>query len=58
MGAVIPFTLVVIPQTNKHVLDETLDSGSPENATPLPPMGRLHAVRSGGSVVSHRLAPT
>lgn len=46
LGAVIPFTLIVIMPTNKRLLDPTLDRGSPEAGALLARWGRLHAVRS------------
>jgi hypothetical protein len=46
LGAVVPFTLIVIIPTNKRLLDPTLDRGSPEAGTLLARWGRLHAVRS------------
>lgn len=46
LGAVVPFTLIVIMPTNKRLLDPTLDRGSPETGTLLARWGRLHAVRS------------
>ena len=46
LGAVIPFTLVVILPTNTRLLDPGLDRSSPEAATLLGRWGRLHAVRS------------
>lgn len=46
LGAVIPFTLIVIRPTNKRLLDARLDRDSPEAAALLVRWGRLHAVRS------------
>lgn len=46
LGAVIPFTLVVILPTNTRLLDPGLDRSSPEAAVLLGRWGRLHAVRS------------
>lgn len=46
LGAVVPFTLVVILPTNKRLLDPTLDSRAFEAAALLRRWGRLHAVRS------------
>ncbi len=46
LGAVIPFTLIVIRPTNKRLLDARLDRASPDAATLLVRWGRLHAVRS------------
>ena len=46
LGAVIPFTLVVIFPTNKQLLDSSLDKNSELAAKLLIQWGRLHAVRS------------
>jgi hypothetical protein len=46
LGAVIPFTLLVIFPTNKRLLDPGLDRRSAEAAELLERWGRLHAVRS------------
>ena len=46
LGAVIPFTLLVILPTNKRLLDPGLDRRSAEAAELLHRWGRLHAVRS------------
>jgi Domain of unknown function (DUF1772) len=46
LGAVIPFTLIVILPTNKRLLDPTLDKRSAEAERLLARWGRLHAVRS------------
>jgi uncharacterized membrane protein len=46
LGAVIPFTLLVILPTNKRLLDPGLERGSAEAAVLLARWGRLHAVRS------------
>jgi uncharacterized membrane protein len=46
LGAVIPFTLVVILPTNQRLLDPGLTRGSAEAAALLARWGRLHAVRS------------
>ena len=42
----IPFTLLVIMQTNKRLLDPALDAGSAEAAALLCRWGRLHSVRA------------
>jgi uncharacterized membrane protein len=55
LGAVIPFTLVVISPTNKRLLDPVLDRGSAETAALLSRWGRLHAVRSLLSTVAFGL---
>src|SRR5258705_2629349 len=52
LGAVIPFTLVVILPTNKRLLAPGLAPGSVEAAALLVRWGRLHAVRSAASSVS------
>lgn len=46
LGAVVPFTLLVIAPTNQRLLSPALDSGGPEAAALLNRWGRLHAVRS------------
>jgi hypothetical protein len=46
LGAVVPFTLLVVGPTNKRLLDPTLDPGSGEAAAQLRRWGRLHAARS------------
>jgi len=46
LGAVIPFTLVVILPTNRRLLDPALDPRSDEAADLLARWGALHAVRS------------
>ena len=46
LGALVPFTLVVIMPTNRRLLDPGLDSGSGEALELLLRWGRLHAVRT------------
>ena len=46
LGAVIPFTLLVILPTNRLLLSAGLDRSSPEAGKLLIRWGRLHAVRS------------
>jgi len=46
LGAVIPFTLIVILPTNKQLLSPTLDRRSAETERLLARWGALHAVRS------------
>jgi anthrone oxygenase-like protein len=46
LGAVIPFTLLVIRSTNARLLDPVLDPSSPEAALLLNRWGWLHAIRS------------
>jgi Domain of unknown function (DUF1772) len=46
LGAVMPFTLIVILPTNKRLLSPTLDRRSAESERLLARWGRLHAVRS------------
>jgi hypothetical protein len=46
LGSVIPFTLVVILPTNKHLLNPALDRRSAEAGQLLARWGALHAVRS------------
>ncbi|HKN71049.1 MAG TPA: DUF1772 domain-containing protein [Terriglobales bacterium] len=52
LGAVIPFTLIVILPTNKQLLTPTLDRRSAETERLLAHWGRLHAVRSVLSAVA------
>ena len=52
LGAVIPFTLVVVFPTNKRLLDPGLDPHSPQAAALLARWGTLHAVRSAAGAVS------
>lgn len=46
IGAVVPFTFVVIMPTNKQLLAPGRDLGSPETRQLLERWGRLHGVRS------------
>ncbi len=46
LGAVIPFTLMVILPTNKQLLNPALDKHSGQTGQLLVRWGRLHAVRS------------
>ena len=46
LGAVIPFTLIVILPTNKQLLSPTLDRQSAQTERLLARWGALHAVRS------------
>lgn len=46
LGAVVPFTLVVILPTNEQLLDPALDRRGAKAADLLVRWGRLHAVRS------------
>jgi hypothetical protein len=46
LGAVVPFTLVVILPTNKRLLDQTLDPRGPDATLLLSRWGHLHAMRS------------
>lgn len=55
LGAVIPFTLLVILPTNTRLLAADLDRRSAEAAALLARWGRLHAVRSALSVLSFGL---
>ena len=52
LGAVIPFTLLVVLPTNRRLLDPALDPHSPQAASLLARWGQLHAVRSLTSVVA------
>ncbi len=46
LGAMVPFTLVVILPTNRRLLDPALDSNSEEARELLSRWGHLHAVRT------------
>ena len=52
MGAVIPFTLLVILPTNKQLLDPALDRASPRVSALLNRWQWLHAVRTALSLVA------
>ena len=52
LGAVVPFTLVVILPTNSRLLDPALDPRSPDATRLLVRWGRLHAVRSALSALA------
>jgi hypothetical protein len=52
IGAVVPFTLLVIAPTNRRLLDPARDRRSPETRALLETWGRLHAVRTALSLVS------
>jgi uncharacterized membrane protein len=55
LGALVPYTLIVILPTNKRLLDARLDPGSPEAAELLRRWGQLHAVRSIGGALAFLL---
>ena len=46
LGAVVPFTLIVILPTNRQLLDPALDPRGPKATELLLRWGRLHAIRS------------
>jgi hypothetical protein len=46
LGALVPFTLLVIMPTNTRLLDERLDAGSDEASVLLRRWARLHAART------------
>lgn len=52
LGAMIPFTLIVILPVNRRLLDPQLDPASPELARLLSHWGRLHAVRTVAGVAT------
>ena len=52
MGSVVPLTLIVIMPTNKALLDVSLDKQSPKAQQLLTTWGRLHALRTGLSLLS------
>jgi hypothetical protein len=51
LGALVPFTLLVILPTNTRLLDARLDAGGEEATALLRRWARLHAVRTAVSVV-------
>ena len=52
LGAMIPFTLLVVLPTNKRLLDLALDPHSTEATSLLTHWGRLHGVRSVASAIA------
>ena len=50
LGAVVPFTLIVVFPTNRELLAPTLDEASSRAAGLLDTWNRLHAVRSGAAL--------
>jgi hypothetical protein len=52
IGAVVPFTLIVIMRTNHKLLAPGRDLASPETRALLVQWGRLHAVRTGLGIVA------
>ena len=50
LGAVVPFTLIVVFPTNRQLLAPTLDEASSSAAGLLDRWNRLHAVRSGAAL--------
>lgn len=46
LGALVPYTLVILKPTNHRLMDPQLDPGSPEAHGLLARWGRLHAVRT------------
>jgi hypothetical protein len=52
LGAVIPFTLIVIAPTNRALEDDALDPSSAHARHLLRRWGHLHAVRSGASLLA------
>jgi len=55
LGAVVPFTLIVMLPTNNQLLDPTLDPRSQKASMLLIRWGRLHAVRSLSSAAAFML---
>ena len=55
IGAVVPFTLVIIAPTNKQLLSPSLDRRSPAAAALLQRWAALHAVRSVLSAIAFAL---
>ena len=52
LGAVVPFTLIVIFPTNKRLEDDALDPSGEGARILLTHWGHLHAVRSGASLLA------
>jgi len=52
IGAVVPFTLIVIMPTNRKLLVPGRDLNSPETRALLENWGKLHAVRTGLSLLA------
>ncbi len=52
LGAVVPFTLIMILPTTELLLDRSLDPNSPDSVALLRRWGRLHAVRTAVSLVA------
>jgi hypothetical protein len=52
LGAVVPFTLIVVAPTNRRLQDAALDGAGGEAGTLLARWGYLHAVRSAASVLA------
>jgi hypothetical protein len=52
LGAIVPFTLLVIAPTNHRLLDESLDPAAPEAAALLARWARLHVLRSIASLIA------
>jgi hypothetical protein len=55
LGALVPYTLIVILPTNTRLLDPHLDPRSPEAAALLQRWGQLHAVRTAGGTLAFLL---
>jgi hypothetical protein len=56
LGAVVPFTLVVMLPTNNRLLDSNLDKASPDAEALLARWARLHAVTSEWRAIASRTA--
>src|SRR5579862_2963051 len=52
VGAVVPFTLIAILPTNRKLLDRAVDNASDSTHRLLTKWGRLHAVRTGLSLIA------
>ena len=52
LGAIVPFTLIVISPTNKRLEDHGLDPSGEGARILLTHWGHLHAVRSGASLLA------
>ena len=55
IGAVVPFTFIVIMPTNQRLLSPTIDLASAETRVLLVKWGKLHALRSASSLAAAAL---
>ena len=52
LGSVVPFTVIVISHTNERLKDPALDTSGEAARALLTRWGKLHAVRSGASILA------